>query len=250
MVKIKPSLIEKMIVMLEGNAEVIAFLLQKKANEKQKNNSLSLDSEKKMTVAELKKLWTFQKLTNANTGEEFIELRNYKGHETRITIPTHIGKTAVKSLRFSPNSDLESIEICIPDIEVFCNFDNCKKLADENGCVTLHAGNRCILAGYCGPVEGDVLNISDGITETSYYSFFKKIQFDRIVFPVGCTRINLKSDMKWKEVVIPDSVTEIDATLYLLNTRFEPRKEIVYGKKGSVAEEFAIKNGIEFRTLE
>lgn len=266
--KPKAALIEKLVEQCSGKTEILAVLLNSGSTPKREDAGLSLDAKPKMTVAELKKLWTYQTLMIAATGEKVIELTNYKGHDKRVEIPAFIGKTRVAVVKGIFPAEVESVEFPNEEIEIECSFRNCKTMADGNGYIYVNIGGRCVLTDYIGPKDIDVLVVPEGVTENAYDSL-SELNAREVILPEGfvslagssfadCRRlqkVTLPESLRTIErmafqncgalnqLYIPEGVTKIDI-LDLKRTK-DPTFTI-YGKQGSAAHSYAEKYGHTF----
>lgn len=273
LVKITPKLHKEMLEMATGKTELTAFILnQKGAAQKSKKpakteqalESLSLDQaveSKPFTVAELKKMWTYSTYTNPdNTAEKLVEVSHYKGLATKAVVPEKFGKSRLGRIngRLMEGHD-DVTELILPEgeYEVKISLSNCRKLANPEGYIIVHAGDRTILTDYIGNKGVDKLVLPEGITEISSYAF-EKVKMREVVVPAECVSINysafrdcerlqkvvirgglrkLESHQFWncnvlRDIYVPDSVTEIS---------WEDPNVRIHGSVGSEAEAFAIR---------
>ena len=210
--KPKAALIDKMVEQCSDKAEILAVLLGAGSTSKQGTTNLSLDAKPKVTVAELKKLWTYQTLMIAATGEKVIELTNYKGHDKHVEIPAFIGKTRVAVVRGVFPAEVESVEFPNEEIEIKCSFRNCKAMADGNGFVYVNVGGRCVLTDYIGSKDIDILIVPEGVTENAYGSF-EKLAVREVILPNGFVSLAASSFADcWRlqKVTLPESLRTIE----------------------------------------
>ena len=266
--KPKAALIEKLVEQCSGKAEILAVLLGSGSTPKQEDAGLSLDAKPKMTVAELKKLWTYQTLMIAATGEKVIELTNYKGHDKHVEIPAFIGKTRVAVVKGIFPAEVESVEFPNEEIEIKCSFRNCKTMADGNGFIYVNVGGRCVLTDYIGPKDIDVLAVPEGVTENAYGSF-REINAREVILPEGFVNLagsSFADCRRLQKVTLPESLRTIERMAFqncsALNQLYIPEgitkidildvkrtKDptfTIYGKQGSAAHSYAEKYGHAF----
>lgn len=211
--KPKRDILETLIGHAQGKPEILAYLMEcaGKNTAESAPEKLSLEPAKKVTVAELKKKWTFRKVMVYGTDEEYISLTRYKGNEAEVTIPAYIGKLPVRELggnAFEGNQYVQRIIPEDPDLEIAGPIGNCPQLADPQGFIVLPAGDRMILAGYVGPEDIQSIKIPDGVTE-NVYGVFQEMSLRVIEFPVGYKKIGRATCMNCRNlqhVQIPESV--------------------------------------------
>lgn len=175
------EIIEKLIEQLSGKIEVLAVLLNYGNKQGETSLAVSLDDEPKMTVAQLKKLWTYHTYVDEETNENIIEITNYKGHEKHVRIPEYIGKARVKYVSGVFPAEVESVVFPNEKIIVKSSFRNCKSMADPEGFIVVCAGDRHILTDYIGPRDVPVLTIPSGVTE-NLYGVFRDMEIREAVF--------------------------------------------------------------------
>lgn len=256
--KPKALLLEKMIEDAQGKPEIIAILLDAKNNNSEKtktDSKLSLDDIPKMTVKELSKLWTYHP-GKVESGETYIEITNYKGHEKHVVIPEFIGKRRVYRISGVFPEWVESVEIQWNDIEIECSFRNCTAMADKDGFIAVDVGNRKVLTDYIGPEDAEILTIPEGITENRSGAFKNAKKVRKIVFPKsykivsylsGCSQLQeavlndgleIIGQMAFmgckilKKIYIPESVNKIGGAALDKSTT-------IYGKSDSFIKEYA-----------
>lgn len=259
--KPKANLMEKLVEQCIGNPDIMAVLLQSGNGTKQNADDLSLDAKPKMTVTELKKLWTYQTCINSETGETVDELTNYKGHEKHVVIPERIGKTRISCIRCVFPAEVEAVEFPYEDIEVKCSFRNCTKMADADGFVVVNVGSRRILTDYVGPENSKTLTLPAGVTENTYATF-KGLDVQEVSIPEGFLKLASSSFMncaKLEKVSLPDSLLSIGSMAFqncdalqqlripqsvseigpLYINRYPPESLTIYGTADSKAQEIA-----------
>ena len=262
---VKPEITERLIAGAGGNAEIKAFLLDQTA-QKASAESFSMDSPKKYTVAEYKKLWTWREYSVEGTKDKEIVLTNYKGSDEHVVIPAALGKKRISRLEGQFPAHVVSIEFESEDLEIACSFRNCKAMADGNGFVVVQVGSRAILTDYLGPKDVPCLSVPDGVTEICYgvlqdlqaleiilpeglkeigsHEFSKCSRLQQIIFPESLCKIGqmaFSGCSALEELYIPENVSEI-AYQHARNTGLK----IVYGVSGSAAEAFAQKEHLTF----
>lgn len=194
----------------ENNAtECLAFLLDwkntnisEKAVERHKDNELKKDP---FNTADMKKLWIFKEQSDGT-----LMLTKYKGEETDIIIPDHIGKKSVTRLdhylfsvikygegRIPADRQkvMESItSVSIPDSISSVGrwlFRGCKGLQDKNGFVIV----RGVLYDYFGNAAN--LIIPEGVKEIDDDVFkdnsAMKCTMKSVTIPASTEIINLSS---------------------------------------------------------
>ena len=266
--KPKAPLIEKLVEQCSGKTEILAVLLNSGSTAKQEPAGLSLDAKPKVTVAELKKLWTYQKLLITATDETVIELTNYKGHDKHVEIPAFIGKTRVAVVKGIFPDAVESVEFPNEEIEIKCSFRNCKAMADENGFVCVNVGGRRVVTDYVGSKDMDTLIIPEGVTETAY-GVFREVHAREVILPEGFIRLagsSFADCRKLQKVTLPESLRSIEqmvfqncgalkqlyipegvSTIGILDlNRTKDPSFTIYGKRGSTAHSYAEKYGTNF----
>lgn len=245
----------EMILELNGeNAEAFVML-----SEYSKNHDFPVAN--KLSVKELKKQWSYFEVTGGLTDlhgnnyvpsdENYIKIERYKGNARTVVVPEFIGKLRVMAMVINGGAPAfwESVKIENPDIVVKTNFDKCEKMADQNGCIVIEAGDRKILAGYCGDKREII--ISDGVTEMNFSTFINHqyVVPNKIVVPDGCKIFDIEPlgsksydshSNKKIEIEIPPTVTKI----YL--TWNEKIVCTILGEAGSYAEQFAREHGVAF----
>ena len=261
--KPKSAIIEKLVDQCGGKAEILAVLLSSGSQTKWEPAALSLDAKPKMSVAELKKLWTYQTLTDAETGEKFIEITNYKGHEKHIDIPDFIGKTKVTTVNVVFPAETESVEFPNEEIDLkYCSFRSCKAMADSEGYIVIHIGSRHILTDYIGDKDIQTLTIPAGVTE-NLYSTFRGLDIREAILPEGFLKLESSSFQdckKLKYVQLPESLREIGQLAFngcdaleqlhlpgnVEQIKYMGIRPTLYVKKGSYTEQYAKDNNIPF----
>lgn len=266
--KPKASLMEKLLEQCSGKAEILAVLLEKGSKQKKAPKELSLDAKPKMTAAELKKLWTYRTYAQAETGESYIELTNYKGHEKHVDIPGAIGKAVVRSVSGTFPESVESVSFPGEDFTVKCSFRNCKAMADKDGFVIVHSGSRSILTDYIGSKDIEVLAIPQGVTENVYGSF-RELNMREVILPEGFLHLagsSFADCRRLQKVTLPESLQTIEqmafqgcaalSHLYIPESvakigvldvqRTKDPDFTLYAKQGSAAHAYAEKYGHTF----
>ena len=264
----KSALIEKMVEQCQGNAEILAVLLGASDTPQASAADLTLDEKPKLSVAELKKLWTYQTLSVAASGEKYIEITNYKGRDKHVEIPSFIGKVRVGVVTGTFPEWVETVEFPSEDIQITCSFRNCKAMADADGFIAVNAGGRRILTDYIGPQDVEILSIPEGITENTYGTF-KSMNFSKVIIPEGvvtlaggsfsgCKQLSSVSlpeslrkigSMAFQgcaslhRIRIPESATEVEP---LDITRHHDENFVICGKQGSAAQAYAEKYSLPF----
>lgn len=266
--KPKAALIEKLVEQSEGKPEILAVLLNAGSTSKQKEEKLTLDDKPKMTVTELKKLWTYQNYIIAKTGEKIAELTNYKGHDKHVVIPAYIGKNRVAVVRGTFPADVETVEFPNEEMEIKCSFRNCRAMTDPDGFVIVNVGSRSIITDYVGPKDIPTLRIPAGATE-NMYAAFKGLRMREVVIPEGflklagssfseCERLQkvqlpeslqFIGDMAFqncdalRQIYIPKNVTDMGI---LDINRYKPENLTVYGIGGGHVQEKVERCGYTF----
>ena len=266
--KPKAALIEKMVEQCSGKTEILAVLLNSGKSAKREAVNLTLDAKPKMSVAELKKLWTYQTYTIAETGEKAVEITNYKGHEKRVEIPEYIGKARVAVVRGVFPSEVESVDFPNEEMEIKCSFRNCKAMADANGFIYVNAGSRCVLTDYIGSNDIEKLIVPDGITETAY-GVLRELNAREVILPDGFVSLagsSFADCCRLQKVTLPESLRTIEQMAFqdcrALNQLYIPEgvtkigildlkrtkdaSFTIYGKQGSAAHAYAEKYGHTF----
>ena len=201
----------------------------------------------------------------------------YLGNESSITIPAFIGKTPVLGIeRGALPAEVKyvSFEPRETRIELDCSFRFCTEMADENGNIILHLGDRILMCGYVGE-ERDILDIPEGVTEIHKRAFYKGsesfphtgYQFRKVIMHEGLQIIEYESFYncpKLEMVEFPASLKRIFAYPFnhcpnLKYIRVSEKAEdvsylsvfskeniIIKSSKGSAAEKFAEENNIPF----
>lgn len=106
----KSALIKKMIEQ-EDNPEIVAMLLDtEKENTTDIEEELSFNTPK-LTVQELKKLWTAKLYEDVDTGEKTYWITNYKGVDEHVVIPAYIGKYRVGLVELQFPNHVTSVEV-------------------------------------------------------------------------------------------------------------------------------------------
>ena len=287
LVKAKPEIIERLLHGAEGNPEITAILLERSS--KRPADAPTLDAPKKVSITEFKKLWTYREYTDGNTGEQFIELTNYKGTDEHVHIPSMLGNKPIRSVIGDFPSHVTSVEFDNTDIKLGCSFRNCKAMTDENGFVVVQVGDRSVLTDYTGPQDLDKLCIPNYITENTFASF-RKMDFREVAIPesfrflanwsfADCARLQrvtiaegLRSigDLAFKDcaslqqVTLPESLTALGASVFsgcqMLKQLFIPSgvtkiggvdvATTIYAPAGSYAIEYAKENDVPYMESE
>lgn len=161
---------------------------------------------------------------------------------TNITIPD--GVTSIGIYAFCSCKKLTDINIPdgvtnIVDSDAFCK---CPGLADKKGFVII----KNMLFGYFGE-KSDIV-IPKGVTTICSGAFAENQTIKSVKIPASVTTIGSEvfhENRKLKELYIPDSVVEFNSNNFCLCLK----SLVIYGKKGSVAEEIAEDNSIKFKTV-
>lgn len=266
--KPKHALIEKMIEQCEGKVEILAVLLEKNSKTKTAISDISLDDKPKMTVTELKKLWTYDTFIENKTQEKSIRLTNYKGHDKHVEVPAFIGKVKVSEIVGTFPPEVESVVFENPEIEVKCSFRNCKSMVDSNGFIILNIGSRCVLTDYVGSKDIKTLVIPNGVTENCYGTF-REMDMREVILPEGFEKLANGSFMNCKKlqhIHLSDSIQHIGQMAFagcvVLEQMYIPKgltqtdfyghlyynkpNAIIYGEHESQAFLYANERGISF----
>ncbi len=205
-----------------------------------------------------------------------IEQRDFRRKEiTRVTLPKTI--TKIGNEAFSSCEALE--EINIPDgvTEIGeAAFANCRKLTE----ISLPDSVRTITKAFAGCLALRSVRLSEGLPEIGDHAFTNCRQLAEIKLPAGIQSIGVWAFARCAElveVVIPDGVTEIKKQAFMECAKLErvvipasvkSMKNYTYRgrapesvfcdspnvtavvEKGSYAEKYCIKNGINYRLAE
>lgn len=263
MVRLKPELVDRIIEACAGNAALTAFWVDYKNRakpRKAKDDALSLDAPKAPTMAELKRLWTFERYRNEQ-GEECVSLNHYKGQGANVIVPDYIGKYKVDYVgnAFADASHVESIGFENPDVHInrCMRLKRCTKLADSDGFIVLTAGSRRILTDYIG--TDMTVRVPEGVTEVGIESisqvwddYRRSCQPLTVYLPAS---VKLLGD--WKLLRAHTGMVDfqceiIPCDLHIANPDLEisdrepSPKLTVCAAPGSKAEAFAKEHGLTF----
>lgn len=161
---------------------------------------------------------------------------------TDVIIPD--GVTSIGYSAFSGCTSLTNITIpdgvtISVDSDAFCK---CPGLADKKGFVII----KNMLFGYFGE-KSDIV-IPKGVTTICSGAFAENQTIKSVKIPDSVTTIGSEvfhENRKLKELYIPDSVVEFNSNNFCLCLK----SLVIYGKKGSVAEEIAEDNSIKFKAV-
>lgn len=177
-------------------------------------------SAKPLTVAELKKEWTYTTivLDKSVTGTESIkgiEIRKYKGFKTEVEVPAYIGKQPViciGAVAFNNNKNIT--KVIIPETIQRIDdraFERCTKLESVE-----HYGKELKLASYVFYGCSSLAYFHTTATKFSHaiHSFAGTKLFDKdgfLILDVGAERVlcDYKLPIEQAELTIPDGVTII-----------------------------------------
>lgn len=251
-----------------GRTECTAFLLEFK----NKNFDLAEErkkAEKKIerelnaspnSVSELKKIWSYKKREDGS-----LMITNYKGDQTRISVPARIGKSAVTAIgkeAFSPGGIYHRRDFFKTITEVTLP-DSIVEIGEMafNECAALRA-----------------VNIPEGVSEIKNHTFAHCFALESIVIPSSVKAIGdfaLFGCETLKTLVIPEGVESIgklatcqcrsletvelprsliavtegksasDSLFY-----FSPKLKNVIVPQGSYAEKYCTKNNIAYKYKE
>ncbi len=244
---------------------------------------MSLDAPKKVTAAEMKKVWKLSKIpgientiSGFNYNGDCYYLEKYIGKETHVFVPANIGKYPVKQIGYSAlPSYVLSVEFETGDLEICCSFKKCTEMADDSGFITFRAGNRVIAGGYVGDDTIKTLIIPEGITEIYQEAFSRGVPdfpktgygFENVIIPEGITNIGyhaFKNCPELETVYLPSTLQYFDLGVFLYcpklksihisenakNVNYLDRLNlnniVLFSKKGSPVEAYAIKNNCLF----
>ncbi|MCH5184560.1 MAG: leucine-rich repeat protein [Oscillospiraceae bacterium] len=264
----KASLLEKMIDAVQGKPEITAMLLDAKNNNSEGIKTIfSLDDAPKMTVKELSKLWSYHPVV-FESGETYIEITKYRGHEKHVVIPKFIGKRRVYRISGVFPECVESVEVQSDDIDIKCSFRNCTAMADKDGFIAIDVGRHRILTDYIGPKNIKCLRIPDGITRNCYNAL-GQLPAQKVILPDGFEILCGSTFSYWsdlQEVILPESLKEIGLLAFSycssLKHIYIPRSVekiivaffnegnpigvTIHAPAGSYAEQYAKENYIPF----
>lgn len=176
--------------------------------------------EKKLSVSEIKKLWTYKKLTDGT-----LAINKYKGNSEEVVVPTQIGNATVSKINddaFKGNAFIRNVLIpeSVRSIGVWV-FENCSNLE----CVNVPQGVSEINWGtFSGCSKLKTLVLPDSIIQIDYEAFD------------SCTSLEL--------LYIPASTVEIRSGVFP-SIRNCPNLTI-HAPAGSYAETYAKENNIPF----
>lgn len=177
-------------------------------------------AEKKLSVSEIKKLWTYKKLSDGT-----LAINKYKGDSADVVVPAMIGKATVSRINddaFKGNTFIHSV--CLPDsinwIGVWV-FENCSNLESTNIPYGVPVINWGTFSG-CGSLK--TLILPNSVTQIDYDAFD------------SCTSLEM--------LYIPESVVSIRSGSFP-SIRKCPNLTI-HAPTGSYAESFAKENNIPF----
>lgn len=266
--------IDDLLAKAEGNVELTAALLDYKNKRYSQGaveeNEIAKAERKpvvrKMTVADWKKLFKFEK--DVQKGVTVYKIMQYIGSAPYIEIPEIIGNTpvaAIGSFAFKDRSDLTGIVIPDSVIEIGyqaffgCTgltsivipntvnrisssaFSGCTGLADENGFGIL----RGVLFCYTG-VGGDIV-IPNSVTVIGESAFEGCKGLTSVIIPVSVTVIEWGAFRNCEcltSVTIGKRVTTIGSSVFDGCHRL-----IIRGTAGSAADTYAKQNDISFEKL-
>ena len=180
---------------------------------------IMLDS-KNISVAEIKKTWTYGKLNNGD-----LVIRKYKGTDEAVYIPGVIGKATVTKLNdeaFKGKEFIRSVQVpeSVNAIGVW-TFVDCSNLEE--------------------------INIPFGVAKIDWGTFSGCKSLTKIILPDGLKEIgNSAFEMceKLSEIHLPASVTKIAGGSF--SAFFKCPKLKIYAHAGSYAEQYARENNIPF----
>ena len=161
---------------------------------------------------------------------------------TDVIIPdgvTSIGNSAFRGCTSLTNITIPDGVTIIVDSDAFCK---CPGLADKKGFVII----KNMLFGYFGE-KSDIV-IPKGVTIICSGAFTENQTIKSVKIPDSVTTIGSEvfhENRKLKELYIPDSVVEFNSNNFCLCLK----SLVIYGKKGSVAEEIAEDNSIKFKAV-
>ena len=181
---------------------------------------MSNSVEKKLTVSEIKKLWTYKKLSDGT-----LAINKYKGDAADVAIPAVIGNAIVSRINddaFKGNTVIRSV--CIPEginwIGVWA-FENCSNL--------------------------EIINIPHGVPVINWGTFSGCSKLKTLVLPDSVTQIDYEafdSCTALETLYIPRSTVSIRSGAFP-SIRNCPNLTI-HAPVGSYAESFAKENSIFF----
>ncbi len=177
-------------------------------------------SAKKVTVAELKKEWTYETiiLDKSVTGTESmkgIEIRKYKGFKTEVEVPAYIGKQPViciGAIAFNNNKDITKVTIPENVQRIGDSaFENCRKLE-----IVEHYGKELNLASHVFYGCSSFAYFHTTATKISHgmHAFLGTKLFDKdgfLILDAGEERVlcDYKLPIAQAELTIPNGVTMI-----------------------------------------
>lgn len=260
----------------KNNADVTALLTEYKEKKigttapkkEPKKVEKKIDSaDKPLSLADLKKIWTFKNETNVK-GKEYVTITKYKGTDADVVVPDVIGKLPVCVIgekAFASNLNIKQISLpssiesigyqaffgCtnLEKINVSTNniisiaedaFSKCDKLADKNGYVIIND-----IFCDCFSTKSKSIVIPDGVKYVSF-NFQHCPNVASITIPESVNNWGYAAFANCKKLT--SLIIKCNPENMYLNLMGSPNVAVSV-PAGGKAEEFVKKSGFKFKTL-
>lgn len=172
---------------------------------------------------------------------DYNTLIKYFGFDEKVNIPNTVN--FIQPEAFNANINLVSVNIPETVLSVgggaFYGCENLKYVKLPHGITKIY---ECTFEN-CSSLTS--INLPEGITEVSVRAFLHCTSLKKITLPEGVKEIGSNAFQECSSlsyIYIPPSVTRIRDYAF-----YDSPKLVIYGKKGSYAENYAKKQGIAFR---